>query len=97
MNMSFVTGCPERNINYPGPEITNHKGVKSWGECAELCRKQSGCHYWTWVDLNFSVVAYRNNCHLRNANAVANRKSQKDVFSGGKSCVDPRSKYSLCL
>ena len=45
-----MTGCEiEKDIGYPGNDITSKEGVKSQVECAKLCAEKEKCVVWTYT------------------------------------------------
>ena len=39
----------------------------TWEECASLCKAESECKSWTWVDTDYSDSSIHHKCHLKNA------------------------------
>jgi len=75
--------CPDVGYNTRDrvdPEITD--GVDHWVACADICRKRSGCRYWSWHHAGAGFYAFR----CVTMTDVYERVQDDNAVSGSKKC-----------
>jgi len=77
--------CEEIDMDFMGDDIKAVLDVASWDDCSSLCRQESGCSSWTWVDDSFtrdpSII---HKCHLKNGNS--RKINEAGLISGLAEC-----------
>ena len=77
---SFKQGCIDNNFKNLGSDLSKYVAttVKNEWECLEKCSNTFGCKFWTLNE--------KNNCYLKDANALNNRTEFQGAFSGSPHC-----------
>ena len=82
-------GCFKPDVAYEGEQtIQTETGIKSWGDCAKLCKffSSGACKFWTWASSTCTKCTPET-CSLYSE--ISNESPNKYGFiSGGQECQD---------
>ena len=77
--------CEEIDTDLAGNDIDSILDVSSWQKCSYLCKKNSDCSFWTWVDETYTRNPHIiKKCHLKNGDS--GRVKIDGLISGPAGC-----------
>eukprot|EP00092_Neocalanus_flemingeri_P061317 GFUD01073698.1.p1 GENE.GFUD01073698.1~~GFUD01073698.1.p1 ORF type:complete len:378 (+),score=63.16 GFUD01073698.1:69-1136(+) len=76
--------CESVDYHHIGTPLKSLENIKSWEDCARLCRESYGCSFWSYFTERFVVDTMAGQCDLQKTNE--GKRAAPGVTSGGAEC-----------